>query len=111
MTSLYRFVCWEDQNRTHLPSLIGSHTQNKRIAYFDAVEREATYDITSLSTTTYLADGEPLIAVQFRSMPSRSTVYTPLSELADFIAASQDESLWRMLKQATRLLPAKFRCL
>jgi hypothetical protein len=111
MTSLYRFVCWEDQNRTHLPSLIGSHIQNKRLAYFDLVEREATYDITSLSTSSYIAEDQPLIAVQFRSMPSRSTLYAPLNELADFIASAQDDQLWRMLKQATRLLPAKFRCL
>ncbi len=107
MTTLYRFACWEDQDRTYTPSLVCRSTRQPRIAYFDS-ERDLSFDIVSLAPSTYeTEDGQPLMAVGLQSTPSRTTYYAILRDLADAIAGQQDDKLWRLLRMASRHLPAK----
>lgn len=105
---LYRFRCWEQHDTDYLPSLVASCRRSGRLAYFDTIG-EITFDITSMAPTQYEVDGQPLIALSLSSQSSMTTIYAMLDELANEIAAAQDDKLWRLLRMTTRTLPEKHR--
>ncbi len=105
---LYRFRCWEQHDADVQPSLIATDTRSGRLAFFDTQD-ELTFDITSMATTKYEADGEPLIAVAVASQPKGITLYATLDDLSNGIAGLQDDPLWRLLVQTTRSLAPEHR--
>lgn len=105
---LYRFRCWEQHDAEYQPSLVASCRTTGRLAFFDTYG-DLQFDITSMATTRYEAEGQPLIALALASEAKLVSIYAPLNELADGIAALQDDALWRMLCMTTRSLPEKHR--
>ncbi|USM11472.1 hypothetical protein vBCbaSRXM_27 [Citromicrobium phage vB_CbaS-RXM] len=105
---LYLFRCWERHDDAYLPSLIANCKRTGRIAYFDSAV-EISFDITSMATSTYECEGQPLIALALASQSSRTTLFAPLNELADAIASEQNDALWRLLCQVTRGLAPQHR--
>lgn len=105
---VYRFHCWEQNDRSYQPSLIGYCNRSGRLAYFES-HCDLTFDITSMAATSYVADEQPLICIALASQPPRISLYVPLHDLADAIAGQQDDVLWRMLRMTTRNLPSEHR--
>jgi hypothetical protein len=104
----YRFVCWEQTNPTHMPSVIGRCALTSRLAYFDTV-CDLSLDITSFAISPYrdTLDSHPLIAVHLSG--HRTTYYALLSDLAESIASAQEDDLWEMLLKLTSHLPPEHR--